>query len=342
VSVAPEPVLSIEGLRVEFDMPFGRLVALRGASLSIRPGEIVGLVGETGSGKTLVCRSVMRLIPQRGRIADGRILFDGRDVLAMRPRELRDFRAHDVGMVFQDPFSTLNPVLRIGKQVEETLRVNFGLKKSEAQTRAVELLRDVGIPNPERRALSYPHEFSGGMRQRVMIALATASQPRLLLADEPTTALDVTTQAQILDLLVRLSEEGGMAVVLVSHDFGVIAQVCDRVAVMYGGHIVETGTIEEIHDGAEHPYTRGLLDSIPRLESAGRPTRLPVIPGVPPDPADEVSGCVFRPRCRYAQPACETVSMVLEPVSPGHETACPVRPFAVADSALTARAGARL
>ena len=340
MSASPEPVLTIEGLRVEFDMPFGRLVALRGASLSIRPGEIVGLVGETGSGKTLVCRSVMRLMPPRGRIVDGRITFDGRDVLAMSTRELRDFRAHDVGMVFQDPFSTLNPVLRIGNQVAETLRVNFGLKKADAQAQAVELLRDVGISDPERRALSYPHEFSGGMRQRVMIALATASQPRLLLADEPTTALDVTTQAQILDLLVKLSAARGMAVVLVSHDFGVIAQVCDRVAVMYGGHIVETGTIEQIHDGAQHPYTRGLLDSIPRLESAGRSTRLPVIPGVPPEPTQSLAGCVFRPRCRYAQPDCETVSMVLEPVSAGHETACPVRPFAGADRSFAARAGA--
>jgi len=340
VSASPEPVLAIEGLRVEFDMPFGRLVALRGASLAIHPGEIVGLVGETGSGKTLVCRSVMRLMPPRGRIVDGRITFDGRDVLAMNTRELRNFRAHDVGMVFQDPFSTLNPVLRIGNQVAETLRVNFGLKKADAQAQAVELLRDVGISDPERRALSYPHEFSGGMRQRVMIALATASQPRVLLADEPTTALDVTTQAQILDLLVKLSAARGMAVVLVSHDFGVIAQVCDRVAVMYGGHIVETGTIEQIHDGAEHPYTRGLLDSIPRLESAGRPTRLPVIPGVPPEPTQSLSGCVFRPRCRYAQPECETVPMVLEPVSAGHETACPVRPFAGADRTFATRAGA--
>src|SRR5207248_6960354 len=207
----------------------------------------VGLVGETGSGKTLACRSVMRLIPHPGRIAAGEIEFEGRDVLAMNARELRAFRAHDVGMIYQDPFSSLNPVFRIGKQLTETLRVNLGLDKAQAWERALKLLGDVGISDPERRALSYPHEFSGGMRQRVMIALATASRPRLLLADEPTTALDVTTQAQILALLLRLRDERGMAVLLVSHDFGVIAQVCDRVAVMYGGHIVETGPIATIY-----------------------------------------------------------------------------------------------
>jgi oligopeptide/dipeptide ABC transporter ATP-binding protein len=336
-----DAVLNIEGLQVEFSMPHGRLVAVRGANLSIRPGEIVGLVGETGSGKTLICRSVMRLVPSPGRIAAGQITFDGRDVLAMSTRQLRDFRAHDVGMIYQDPFSSLNPVFRVGAQVAETVRVNFGLGKTEARERAVALLGDVGIQDPERRALSYPHEFSGGMRQRVMIALATASQPRLLLADEPTTALDVTTQAQILTLLTRLSREREMAVLLVSHDFGVIAQVCDRVAVMYGGHIVETGPIEAIYNAPQHPYTRGLLESIPRLESAGRATRLPGIPGVPPDPTESLPGCVFRPRCRYAQPGCDSISMALQPVSPGHETACPVRPFAVHDGAFATRSGTR-
>jgi oligopeptide/dipeptide ABC transporter ATP-binding protein len=330
------PLLAIDELRVEFP----GVVAVKGASLAIAPGEIVGLVGETGSGKSLMCRSVMRLVPPPGRIVAGRIAFDGRDVLALSTRELRAFRAHDVGMIYQDPFSSLNPVFRIGHQLTETLRANLGLGRAEADAQALTLLREVGIPDPERRALSYPHEFSGGMRQRVMIALATASQPRLLLADEPTTALDVTTQAQILDLLVRLSRERGMAVLLVSHDFGVIAQVCKRVAVMYGGHIVETGPIDAIYTNAQHPYTRGLLESIPRLESAGLARRLPVIPGVPPDPASPPPGCVFTARCRYAQPGCEAVPMTLEPVSPGHETACPVRPFAVADEIGT-HAGAR-
>jgi oligopeptide/dipeptide ABC transporter ATP-binding protein len=236
-------------------------------------------------------------------------------------------------MIYQDPFSSLNPTFRVRDQIVETLRANLGMGKAEARSHAVELLDGVGIPEPERRALSYPHELSGGMRQRVMIALATASRPRLLLADEPTTALDVTTQAQILGLLTRLRAERGMAVLLVSHDFGVIAQVCDRVAVMYGGHIVETGPIATIYRDAQHPYTRALLDSVPELESAGKPSRRGGIPGVPPELADVLPGCVFKPRCRFARPECAEISMALEPVSPEHETACPVRPFARAEMA---------
>jgi oligopeptide/dipeptide ABC transporter ATP-binding protein len=317
-------LLSVEGLRIEF----GPLVAVKGAGLELAPGEIVGLIGESGSGKSLTCRAVVRLIPRPGRIAAGSIAFDGRDVLALSPAELREFRAHDVGMIYQDPFSSLNPVFRVRDQLTETLRLNLGMGKAEARRHAVELLDGVGIPDPERRALSYPHELSGGMRQRVMIALATASRPRLLLADEPTTALDVTTQAQILALLMRLREERGMAVLLVSHDFGVIAQVCDRVAVMYGGHIVETGPIATIYRNAQHPYTRALLESVPELESAGKPSRRGGIPGVPPELAEELPGCVFKPRCRFARPECASVSMTLEPVSREHATACPVRPFA--------------
>jgi oligopeptide/dipeptide ABC transporter ATP-binding protein len=326
------PLLTIDGLHVEFDTRHGHVDGVRDGGLVIRPGEIVGLVGETGSGKTLMCRSVMRLIPHPGRITAGRVEFDGRDVLAMSPRELREFRAHDVGMIYQDPFSSLNPVFRIGNQLTETLRVNLGLSKRQAHERAMELLSEVGIPDPERRALSYPHEFSGGMRQRVMIALATASQPRLLLADEPTTALDVTTQAQILDLLSRLNKERGMAMLLVSHDFGVIAQVCDRVAVMYGGYIVETAPVATVYRAAEHPYTRGLLESIPRIESAGQTTRLPTIKGAPPDPTEAFQGCAYKSRCPYALPTCEQVSMELQAVSPEHGTACPVRPFSSSQS----------
>jgi oligopeptide/dipeptide ABC transporter ATP-binding protein len=335
------PLLRIEGLRVEFGGGDGPLVAVDGAGLHVEPGEVVGLIGESGSGKSLTCRSVMRLIPRPGRITAGQIEFDGRDVLALSAQELRDFRAHDAGMIYQDPFSSLNPVYRIRDQIAETLRVNLGVGTADARAQAVELLDGVGIPDAERRALSYPHELSGGMRQRVMIALATASRPRLLLADEPTTALDVTTQAQILALLMRLRAERGMAVLLVSHDFGVIAQVCDRVAVMYAGHVVETGPIDALYSNAQHPYTRALLESVPRLESAGRRTRRPGIAGVPPELTEVLPGCVFMPRCRYAQPSCAEISMALEPVSAGHETACPVRPFAGADSAPSARAGAQ-
>ena len=328
MSAATQPLLRIEGLRVEFDSPDGPLVAVKDAGLSIAPGEIVGLIGESGSGKSLTCRSVMRLVHQPGRIAAGRIEFDDRDVLDMSTAELRSFRAHDAGMIYQDPFSSLNPVFRIGVQVTETLRANLGMGKGEARTHAIELLDGVGIPDPERRALSYPHELSGGMRQRVMIALATASRPRLLLADEPTTALDVTTQAQILALLQRLRTERGMAVLLVSHDFGVIAQVCDRVAVMYGGRIVETAPIGAIYNDAQHPYTRALLESVPELESAGQVKRREGIGGRPPELTDVLPGCVFAPRCAFAQPDCQAVSMTLEPVGPDHGSACPMRPFA--------------
>ncbi|WP_445149721.1 ABC transporter ATP-binding protein [Baekduia sp. Peel2402] len=323
-----EPLLAIDGLRVEFGPTDAPLAAVKGVGLEVGAGEIVGLIGESGSGKSLTCRSVMRLIHPPGRIAAGSISFEGRDVLAMSAKELRDFRAHEAGMIYQDPFSSLNPVFRVGEQIVETLRSNLGMGKDEARKHAVELLDGVGIPDPERRALSYPHELSGGMRQRVMIALATASRPRLLLADEPTTALDVTTQAQILALLQRLRAERGMAVLIVSHDFGVIAQVCDRVAVMYGGHVVETAPIGTIYEQAEHPYTRALMESVPELESAGKRVRRSGIPGSPPELTENLEGCVFAPRCAYARPSCKDVSMALEPVAPDHQTACPVRPFA--------------
>jgi oligopeptide/dipeptide ABC transporter ATP-binding protein len=327
MSAAGRPLLHVDGLRVEFGSDATPLVAVKGVGLDVQPGEVVGLIGESGSGKSLTCRSVMRLIQPPGRIAAGTIEFDGRDVLAMSAKELRDFRAHEAGMIYQDPFSSLNPVFRIGDQIVETLRANLGMGKNEARAHAVQLLDGVGIPDPERRALSYPHELSGGMRQRVMIALATASRPRLLLADEPTTALDVTTQAQILALLQRLRAERGMAVLIVSHDFGVIAQVCDRVAVMYGGHVVETAPIATIYEHAEHPYTRALMESVPDLASAGRSVRRPGIPGAPPELTDELPGCVFAPRCAHERPGCTSISMALEPVGADHQTACPVRPF---------------
>jgi oligopeptide/dipeptide ABC transporter ATP-binding protein len=334
-----DALLRIENLRVEFASDDGPLPAVKDVSLSIAAGEIVGLIGESGSGKSLTCRSVMRLIQRPGRIAAGQITFGDRDVLALSPGELRDFRAHDAGMIYQDPFSSLNPVLRIGAQVAETLHVNLGMAKAEARAHAVELLDGVGIPDPGRRALAYPHELSGGMRQRVMIALATASRPKLLLADEPTTALDVTTQAQILALLQTLRAERGMAMLLVSHDFGVIAQVCDRVAVMYGGHIVETAPIAEIYAAAQHPYTRALLESVPDLRSAGSVTRRPGIPGTPPELTDVPQGCVFAPRCSHRRDECASVTMALEMISPVHGCACPVRPFAPA--AATAAAAGR-
>jgi len=317
-------LLRIDGLHVEF----GPLVAVHDAGLEVGPGEFVGLIGESGSGKTLTCRSILRLLPRGASMSAREISFDGRDVQAMSGAELRALRAREIGMIFQDPFSTLNPVFRVGEQLAETLRVNLGMKKAAARAEAIELLGHVGIPDPPRRFLSYPHELSGGMRQRVMIAMAMAAKPRMLIADEPTTALDVTTQEQILELLLRLRREHDMAVVLVSHDFGVIAQVCDRVAVMYGGFVVESATVETIYQRPEHPYTRALLESVPSLESAGRRARRQAIEGQPPELSEQVAGCVFRPRCRFARDSCGEVSMALEEVAPAHACACPVRPFA--------------
>lgn len=255
-------------------------------------------------------------------------------------KQLRAFRAQSVGMVSQNPFTSLNPVFRIGSQVAETLRVNRGLSKGAAKAEAIELLERVGIADPEKRYLSYPHELSGGMCQRVAIAIATASRPRLLLADEPTTALDVTTQEQILKLLAEMRREHGTSILLVSHDFGVIAQICDRVAVMYGGHVVEVGSVGTIYRESEHPYTRALLSSIPELESAGKRQRRSPIAGHPPELSDVMPGCVFEPRCRFAQPGCQSVPMKLEPVANGHFTACPVRPFAGTELLETRKSGA--
>jgi oligopeptide/dipeptide ABC transporter ATP-binding protein len=330
VSAAAEPLLKIDGLRVEFGPRDAPLVAVEDAALTVARGEFVGLVGESGSGKSLTCRSVLRLVTPTARVSARELVFGGRDVLAMSGAELRALRAREVGMIFQDPFSSLNPVFRVGAQLAETLRVNGGMKKPAARAEAIELLELVGIPDPARRFLAYPHELSGGMRQRVMIAMAMAAKPRMLIADEPTTALDVTTQAQILALLMRLRRDHDMAVLLVSHDFGVIAQVCDRVAVMYGGHIVETAPVQTIYSRPEHPYTRALLESVPALESAGRQARRQAIPGQPPELSEQLPGCVFAPRCAYARPVCREVSMALEPVAADHATACPIRPFAAA------------
>jgi oligopeptide/dipeptide ABC transporter ATP-binding protein len=322
-----EPLLTIQDLRIEFGTPAHPLVAVKDAGLQVAAGEIVGLIGESGSGKSLTCRAVMRLMAPPGRITAGSITFDGQDVLGMSAAQLRKLRSRDVGMIFQDPFSSLNPVFRVGDQIAETLQVNRGLRKSEAKAEVLELLAGVGIPDPPRRALAYPHELSGGMRQRIMIALATASQPRLLIADEPTTALDVTTQAQILDLLARMRTERNMSILLVSHDFGVIAAVCDRVAVMYGGHIVEVGPITTLYDNPQHPYTKALLGSVPSLAAAGRVVRREGIGGQPPELTETLPGCVFAPRCPHAEPVCLQAPMTLVPLAQGHGCACVVRPY---------------
>lgn len=319
-----DTLFTIENLQVAFTHAGRHAVAVNGASLDVGVGEVVGLVGESGSGKSLTCRSVIRMMPSNGHMSADRITFDGRDVLSLSKDELRTHRAHNVGMIFQDPFSCLDPTKRVGEQIAETLRVNGGLDRQGAHDRALAQLEDVGIAEPERRYLAYPHELSGGMRQRVMIAIAVATKPKLLVADEATTALDVTTQAQILALIQRLRLEIGMSVLMVSHDFGVIAQVCDRVAVMYGGFVVEFGPVGEICNRPQHPYTRALLDSIPRLESAGHRVRREGIPGQPPSLGEIVTGCPFVSRCSFAIEQCHSMEMVMRDVGTGHTSACPV------------------
>jgi oligopeptide/dipeptide ABC transporter ATP-binding protein len=332
-------LLEIEALRVEFPGEEGPLVAVKGVDLAVEQGEVVGLVGESGSGKSLTCRAVMRMVPEPGAISAGQVRFDGEDVMSLGTAKLRDFRAHSVGMIYQNPVGSLNPTMRVGAQIAETLKVNKGMKRDAARKEAVALLDRVGIEDPERRYRAYPHELSGGMCQRVMIAISTASSPRLMLADEPTTALDVTTQAQILKLLAKMRAEEGMAMLLVSHDFGVVAQACDRVAVMYGGHIVETGPVETIYHEPEHPYTKALLNSVPELDSAGNVQRRAALAGHPPELSDVIPGCVFAPRCEHARPGCAEVSMKLLAVGLDHHSACPVRPYAAAAAQVTGHGG---
>lgn len=315
-------LLTIRDLRIAFPTRTGKTEVVRGVNLEVQAGETVGLVGESGSGKSLSCRSIIRLMAPRAQLS-ARIDFDGRDVMTMNTKELREHRARHVGMIFQDPFSCFNPTKRIGEQVAETLRVNAGMNKADAHARAIELLASVEIDRPEQRYRAYPHELSGGMRQRVMIAIAISAGPRLLIADEPTTALDVTTQAQILALIERRRLDLNMAVLLVSHDFGVIAQACQRVAVMYAGYVVESGPVDEICARPQHPYTRALLESIPSLDSAGQHVRREGIPGQPPTPGEMGPGCPFAKRCAYARPECAEVDMALQPVGEGHTTACP-------------------
>jgi len=301
----------------------GVAVAANGVSFSIAAGETVGLVGESGSGKSVTCRSVLRLVPKPGEIIGGSVRFEGRDVLALSSRELRALRGAEISMIFQDPTSSLNPVYTVGDQLTEALRVQRGMSRRAARAEAAQLLDRVGIPSPRERLSAYPHELSGGMQQRVMIAIAISCRPKLLLADEPTTALDVTIQDQILSLLLELQAEEGMGILLVSHDLGVIAQTCDRVCVMYGGYVVEKAPTVELFGRPKHPYTAALLKAVPEfaLEQEGR--RLTPIPGQPPDLAALPEGCPFQPRCAFARADCAEVPMALETVGPQHSTACP-------------------
>ncbi len=298
-------LLDVRDLSVTFATEGGPVKAVDRVSFAVRRGEVLSLVGESGSGKSVTVQSLTGLLVDPNVSRSGQVLYKGRDLLALPARELREVRGAEIAMIFQDPMTALNPVYRVGWQIEEQLRSHAPTARAAARRRAVELLRAVGIPNAERRADDYPHEFSGGMRQRVMIAMALANDPDLLIADEPTTALDVTIQAQILDLVKRLRSELGSAVLLITHDMGVVADIADRVAVMYGGRIVEQGSKREVFYDPQHPYTWGLLGSIPRLDRP-KPRRLVAIKGQPPSMVNPPPGCRFAPRCANRFEACDT------------------------------------
>ena len=320
---ATEPLLRVEDLRVEFPGEDGVVHAVDGITYQVFPGRTLGIVGESGSGKTVSSLTTLGLTRNQGARISGRIMFDGRDLVQLPEDELRRIRGNDIAMIFQDPLSSLHPLYRVGRQLTEAVHTHRDVTRKQARDRAIELLGLVGIPDPAKRVDEYPHEFSGGMRQRVMIAMALANEPKLLIADEPTTALDVTVQAQILALMERLQRELGMAIVIITHDLGVVAEMADDIAVMYAGRIVETARTEELFANPEHPYTWGLLKSIPRLETK-RSEQLVPIPGTPPSLIRPPSGCHFHPRCRYKQPDHARIDPQLEPLpaEPDHFVAC--------------------
>jgi oligopeptide transport system ATP-binding protein len=316
------PLLEVNDLRTHFFTQDGVVKAVNGVSFYVDEGETLGIVGESGCGKSVSVLSVMRLIPQPpGKIVGGSVLFQGRDLLKASDDEVRQVRGNRMAMIFQDPMTSLNPVLTIGRQISETLELHMHQSHDQALQRSAELLKMVGIPEAEARLKDYPHQFSGGMRQRAMIAMALACNPQLLIADEPTTALDVTIQAQIIELVKRLRDEIGMAIIWITHDLGVVAGLADRVQVMYAGYVVEEALVRELYANPRHPYTLGLLLSIPRVDEL-RKEKLQPIEGLPPDLIDLPVGCPFEARCAYAIDKCRTDLPHLEPVSPGHRIAC--------------------
>jgi peptide/nickel transport system ATP-binding protein len=319
-----DPLLDVRGLCTQFDTPDGVVRAVNDVTFSVRSGQVLGIVGESGSGKSVTARSILRMVRPPGRIVSGRIRYRGTDLLTLNDKRMRELRGCDIAMVFQDPQSALNPAMTIGDQIAEAMIVH-GTGKRAARARAGELLDQVGIPDAARRIDDYPHQFSGGMRQRVVIAVALASSPSLLIADEPTTALDVTVQAQILRLLGTLRDELGIAVLLITHDMGVVAEMCDEVVVMYGGRVVERGPVGVIFDRPELPYTADLLAAMPRVDDHSTGRRLPAIPGAPPDPARLPTGCAFHPRCRLREDVCAVrIPELVARVDEGHSAACHV------------------
>ena len=319
--VDPETLLRVEGLRVSFGSYAGTVQAVRGVSFELRRGETLAIVGESGSGKTIAAKSIMGLLPDNARFEGGEAEFEGRNLLSLPEKELRKIRGKKMAMVFQDPMTSLDPTMKVGPQIMESLKKHLGLKGKQARERALELLKLVGIPNPEARLRQYPHQFSGGMRQRVVIAIALACDPEVLIADEPTTALDVTIQAQIMDLLKELQDRLGMSIILITHDLGVVANAAHRVAVMYSGKVVESGTVREIFYEPKHPYTWGLISSIP-LPTASRNEELIPIPGTPPDPLSPPEGCPFAARCPHTMKVCVPEMPDYTEFSREHRAAC--------------------
>jgi oligopeptide transport system ATP-binding protein len=315
-----EALLEVEDLHTHFTVKDKLVRAVNGVSFAVRRGEILGIAGESGAGKSVACLSILRLVPNPGRIVKGRILLTGQDLLTKSEREMRDLRGQTVSMVFEDPLNSLDPAFKVGDLIAETLVLHKRLSKRDAWTKAGELLRLVGIPDPDRRLDNYPHELSGGMQQRVMIAIALSCDPALLIADNPTTALDVTIQIQILDLVKQLRERLGMGVLWITHDLGVVAKLCDRVVIMYAGEVMEQGDVYAVLKHPRHPYTRRLIDALPKL---GRPEqRLMPIEGRPPDPANLPVGCPFAPRCYKAKPECEERAVPLLEAGDGRAVRC--------------------
>jgi oligopeptide transport system ATP-binding protein len=319
--VAREPLLSVEDLQVRFWTRRGTVHAVNGISFDIAPGETLGIVGESGCGKSVTSLAILGLLSRNGRIESGRAVFQGQDLVSQSDRSLRSVRGKEIAMIFQDPMTSLNPVLTIGRQIREALETHFDMDRKEAEQTAAEALDRVGIPSAKARMRDYPHQFSGGMRQRAMIAMALACKPKLLIADEPTTALDVTIQAQILDLLRALVAEENAALILITHDLGVVAGMCERVNVMYAGMFMESGSAEQLFATPRHPYTLGLLQSVPRLDAARR-ARLHPIEGSPPNMLQPPQACPFQPRCRFEIDLSRREVPPLVEIEPGHQVAC--------------------
>ena len=314
-----ELILDIKDLTVHYVLEEECVEAVNNVSIQLEKGKILGIVGETGAGKTSVCLSILNLIPTPpGVIKSGEILINGKDILHATPKELKEIRGKEVSMIFQDPMSSLNPVFSVGEQIAESIRIHEDCTEKQAWERAEEMLELVGIP--KERAHEYPHQFSGGMKQRVVIAIALACNPHLLLADEPTTALDVTIQAQVLNMMMRLKNQLGTSMLFITHDLGIVAQICDEVAVMYAGRIIERGTLEDVFNHTKHPYTEGLFNSLPNIED--RRSELKPIPGLMPDPTKLPKGCAFAPRCQYARPECINTPQVERHFSQTHSVMC--------------------